>query len=101
MNLNDILGILENVICRALALCRNPVISPADLFLQLDEGEEPDVDGLKLKAGTSLREMEKQMIRITLEETRGNRTHAADLLGISLRTLRNKLVEYRTQGDHF
>jgi DNA-binding NtrC family response regulator len=39
--------------------------------------------------------MERQLIQITLAETDGNRTHAAKLLGISLRTLRNKLREYR------
>jgi two-component system, NtrC family, response regulator AtoC len=51
--------------------------------------------GLDLKAGCSVSEMEKQLIQITLAETNGNRTHAARLLGISLRTLRNKLREYR------
>ena len=51
--------------------------------------------GLDLKAGCSVSEMEKQLIQITLAETDGNRTHAAKLLGISLRTLRNKLREYR------
>ena len=51
--------------------------------------------GLDLKAGCSVSEMEKQLIQITLAETDGNRTHAAKLLGISLRTLRNKLRQYR------
>jgi len=51
--------------------------------------------GMDLKAGCSVSEMEKQLIQITLAETDGNRTHAARLLGISLRTLRNKLREYR------
>ena len=40
------------------------------------------------------RRMEKQMILRTLAETAGNRTHAADILGISRRTLQNKLKEY-------
>jgi DNA-binding NtrC family response regulator len=51
--------------------------------------------GLDLRAGCLVSEMEKQLIQITLAETNGNRTHAARLLGISLRTLRNKLREYR------
>ncbi|MDY7032758.1 MAG: helix-turn-helix domain-containing protein [Thermodesulfobacteriota bacterium] len=38
--------------------------------------------------------MERQMILRTLEETKGNRTHAADILGISRRTLQLKLKEY-------
>jgi two-component system response regulator FlrC len=39
--------------------------------------------------------MEQQLIYQALDETSGNRTHAAKLLGISVRTLRNKLHEYR------
>jgi len=45
-----------------------------------------------------LHEMEKQLILKSLNETSGNRTLAAQLLGISVRTLRNKLNEYREQG---
>jgi DNA-binding NtrC family response regulator len=45
-----------------------------------------------------LYEMEKQMIMKSLDHTEGNRTKAAELLGISVRTLRNKLNEYRKQG---
>ena len=44
-------------------------------------------------------EMEKQAIKAALLQTGGNRTKAADLLGISIRTLRNKLQEYRAEGD--
>ena len=43
----------------------------------------------------SLKEMEEHMIYQTLDKTRGNRTHAAKILGISVRTLRNKLNEYK------
>ncbi|MFH1915004.1 MAG: sigma-54 dependent transcriptional regulator [Pseudomonadota bacterium] len=45
-----------------------------------------------------LHEMEKRLILMSLEETTGNRTRAAELLGISVRTLRNKLNEYKKQG---
>jgi DNA-binding NtrC family response regulator len=45
-----------------------------------------------------LHEMERIMIMKGLEATSGNRTQAADLLGISVRTLRNKLNEYREMG---
>lgn len=45
-----------------------------------------------------LHEMERIMIVKGLEQTAGNRTQAAELLGISVRTLRNKLNEYRAQG---
>ncbi len=46
----------------------------------------------------NLNEMEKQMVQKALSRTGGNRTHAAKLLGISVRTLRNKLAEYRKTG---
>ncbi len=45
-----------------------------------------------------LHEMERLMIMKGLEATAGNRTQAAELLGISVRTLRNKLNEYRGMG---
>jgi DNA-binding NtrC family response regulator len=41
--------------------------------------------------------MEKELIFRTLEDVNDNRTHAAELLGISIRTLRNKLREYREE----
>ncbi len=46
-----------------------------------------------------LDELEKQAIRAALRQTGGNRTQAAAALGISIRTLRNKLQEYREAGD--
>jgi DNA-binding NtrC family response regulator len=57
----------------------------------------PLIDG----AGQVLRldELEKQAIRAALRQTNGNRTQAAAALGISIRTLRNKLQEYRDAGD--
>jgi DNA-binding NtrC family response regulator len=46
-----------------------------------------------------LEELEKNAIRAALKQTNGNRTQAATALGISIRTLRNKLQEYREAGD--
>ena len=84
---------LENVIHRSYALWGRLQITPADLFDQaVDTG-----DGVQLQAGYSVSEMERKLILATLEQTDGNRTHAARLLGISLRTLRNKLKDYRVE----
>jgi DNA-binding NtrC family response regulator len=47
----------------------------------------------------NIAELEKQAIKAALQETAGNRTKAAELLGISIRTLRNKLQEYREAGE--
>ena len=53
--------------------------------------------GLGIEVGMSMKEAEKRFIFKTLHETKGNRTHAAKTLGISIRTLRNKLNEYRAE----
>ena len=70
-----------------------------DFSSTVGNGLMPESTGIpsefQLKPGVSVSEMEKKLIFITLNETGGNRTHAARLLGISLRTLRNKLREYR------
>jgi DNA-binding NtrC family response regulator len=47
-----------------------------------------------LAAGTPIRQVERLHLESTLALTDGNRTHAAEMLGISLRTLRNKIREY-------
>jgi DNA-binding NtrC family response regulator len=49
---------------------------------------------LELEAGTTLAEMERELIRRTLEHTGGNRTHSAQLLGIGVRTLQRKIRTY-------
>ena len=58
-----------------------------------------DSSGLGIEVGMSMKEAEKRFIFKTLHETKGNRTHAAKTLGISIRTLRNKLNEYREEVD--
>lgn len=49
---------------------------------------------------TTLAEMERKLILQTLEITKNNKTQAAKLLGISIRTLRNKLTQYRVEGGY-
>ena len=93
---------LENVIQRALALSSGPLITLTDLPLGDAAVPEPGSeeaagpDGA-LPVGTTMRDMERQLIKRTLDGTGGNRTQAAKLLGISLRTLRNKLNEFGLQ----
>jgi DNA-binding NtrC family response regulator len=84
---------LENVIHRSFALRGRLKVLPADLFDHSIETPESS----PTQAGQSVGEMERKLIMSTLEQTNGNRTHAAKLLGISLRTLRNKLREYRVE----
>ncbi len=93
---------LENSIQRAVALSLGPEVTVEDLLLgpasaavggDRTATSESDLPG----SGTTMREMERQLICRTLEKTGGNRTHAAKVLGISLRTLRNKLNEFGLQ----
>ncbi|MCF8029204.1 MAG: sigma-54 dependent transcriptional regulator [Desulfobacteraceae bacterium] len=88
---------LENAVERAVILARGEVVTLDELpqsIRALDTGAaEPAADGASV-AGRSLKEMEKDMILRTLEQTGGNRTRAADILGISRRTLQLKLKKY-------
>jgi DNA-binding NtrC family response regulator len=86
---------LENLVQRSFALRGKLKITPSDLFEQTIENPEAS----PLQAGHSVSEMERKLIMATLDQTSGNRTHASKLLGISLRTLRNKLREYRVEEE--
>lgn len=89
---------LENVIERAVLMCRTDVIDEKDLFLN-GRSVIPASPAPGPMPAASLRELEKAVIFQTLDRTNGNRTHAADILGISVRTLRNKLNEYREKME--
>ena len=87
---------LENAVARGVLLAQGQVIHAQNLLgetsaASLTSTQPPPTQGQPV----TLREMEQRLIFQTLDETAGNRTHAAKLLGISVRTLRNKLHEYR------
>ena len=85
---------LENSIERAVLMGNSHVVLPEHLILGEPEcAAQPAAAAAKV--GTTVREMEKQLIVQTLREVDENRTRAAELLGISIRTLRNKLREYK------
>jgi len=85
---------LENVIERATLLSPGPMITEHDLEALNISDESQKFD---LSPGMTVAEAEKQLIIRTLEYTSQNRTHAARMLGISIRTLRNKLNEYKVE----
>ena len=85
---------LENVMERAVILTREDTIKPSDFPVIIRDMDGGNGDNLDLSPGKSLKEVERQMILRTLQDTGGNRTHAADILGISRRTLQLKLKEY-------
>ena len=92
---------LENVIERAVLLSGGGTILPEHLYLENEDEEnrQPAEAALELVAsqGTTLREMEKNLICKTLEREKGNRTRASEILGVSVRTIRNKLNEYKSE----
>lgn len=110
---------LQNMIERAVLVASGPLLEPRHFLLELSEqdlagevGQDTSsLDRQEIQAVRyqkqgkwrdqevlPLQEMEKRLILKSLDKTGGNRTRAAELLGISVRTLRNKLNEYRKQG---
>ncbi len=83
---------LKNAMERAVLIAADSILQIQDFggekgpLLRQDPGPSSSL---------SLREMEERLIQQALEKTEGNRTHAARILGISIRTLRNKLNEYK------
>jgi DNA-binding NtrC family response regulator len=89
---------LENYIERAVVLCAGDTITDNDLPSYLSLGELAQQAPVLLEGEMTIAEMEKVAIINTLEKFGGNRTKAAESLGISARTLRNKLHEYGLMG---
>jgi two-component system response regulator FlrC len=85
---------LRNVIERAVVLDRTGTIAAEDLFL--DEWEAPAQES-RLQPGMTIAQAERRLIEKTLDAAGGNRTKASEMLGISVRTLRNKLRTYREE----
>ena len=85
---------LKNLMERAVLMASGPVLEVKDFCPAEQVGGEAS-EGQGAPFTFSLREMEKSLIFKALEQTNGNRTHAAKMLGISIRTLRNKLNEYK------
>ncbi len=84
---------LRNVIERAVLLCSGRQIVLADLPKYLFDRE--DSAEIHIPLGTSLDESERRIIQRTLAAQNNNQTRAAEVLGISLKTLHNKLSRYR------
>lgn len=89
---------LRNTLERALVICSQDVLRPGDLSPEFGRPAPAGADdGLRLRAGMSVADAERRLIFETLITTQNNKTRAAGLLGISLKTLHNKLKEYETQ----
>lgn len=87
---------LSNFMRRVVAMSNGASLGPEHLAAEFSRpmavrtlsGHSP------VQAGTPIRELERQLLETTLQLTGGNRTRAAEMLGISLRTIRNKIREF-------
>ncbi len=84
---------LENVVERAAVLCSSDVLSLTDLPDPVTRAAAAAPSSLVFEVGTPLAEVEQRMIRETLRRTEGDKSLAAQLLGISTRTIYRKLDE--------
>ncbi|HUJ82860.1 MAG TPA: sigma-54 dependent transcriptional regulator, partial [Candidatus Acidoferrales bacterium] len=82
---------LSNFIRRGVALTHGATLG-VDLFGSVARAPSPSSD--RPKPGTTLEDIERQLLEATLEATNGNRTRTAEMMGVSLRTVRNKIREY-------
>jgi two-component system response regulator FlrC len=117
---------LENFLERAVLLCQSDEIAPDNIFLGAQQYQPASAgtpspvfrecpesvpsgfsEAVRTDVGifpapgelVTLEEMERRLILQTLDQVGGNRTRAADLLGVSVRTIRNKLNQYGMAGN--
>jgi DNA-binding NtrC family response regulator len=90
---------LRNVMERATIVAKGPVIEVADLpALNSPTPAAPNAN-VGLAPGTTVDQAEQQLIEVTLQHTGGNKTRAAEMLGISLKTLHNKLNRMKERPE--
>jgi two-component system, response regulator FlrC len=92
---------LENTMHRAVLLSSGGELGPDAVMLSPGKAGEGHGAGTQARAalvGRTVADVERDLIIETLQHCLGNRTHAATILGISIRTLRNKLQLYRQEG---
>ena len=89
---------LRNVLERALVTCSGDALGKENLGLDFGRTAVSGADdGLRLQAGMTVAEAERRLIYETLTFTENNKTRAAEMLSISLKTLHNKLKEYEAE----
>jgi DNA-binding NtrC family response regulator len=106
---------LENTMHRAILLTRGEEVEPEAIMLTstmsaaspsgetaagdiASDGAGDDRGDMRGLVGRTVSEVERDLIIDTVQHCLGNRTHAANILGISIRTLRNKLKQYADEG---
>jgi len=92
---------LENTMHRAILLSGGGELGPDAVMLATGRSGDGGRDGAAGRGalvGRTVADVERDLIIETLQHCLGNRTHAATILGISIRTLRNKLKQYTDEG---
>ena len=89
---------LRNVIERATILAEGDFIGVRHLPPLLVTRGEETLPTMTLTPGTTVDEAERRLILLTLDHTRNNKTRAAEILGISLKTLHNKLNRMKEES---
>lgn len=89
---------LQHKMERAVIMCNEYAIQPKHLYLDELSAKESPAFTLDASAQATLKDIEKAAIFRALQFNENNRTRTAESLGISIRTLRNKLREYREEG---
>jgi DNA-binding NtrC family response regulator len=90
---------LENAIERAIAFARGPVITPEDLPERVrTSGSASVLIARSAEQNMTMREMEREYILEILRRTGGNKSRAAELLGLDRKTLYRRLDDYRAEG---
>lgn len=91
---------LENVMHRAVLVSTGDEIDEGAIVVQGSSQQQQGAGGVPAQGlvGKTVAEVERDLILDTLNHCLGNRTHAANILGISIRTLRNKLKQYTDDG---
>jgi DNA-binding NtrC family response regulator len=84
---------LKNVVLRAVLVCAGEVLLPVHLPPRFQRAKRPS-QAMTFDLGTSLEEIEREVILRTLTHLEGNRTRAAEVLGISRRTLYNRMKKH-------
>ncbi len=91
---------LRNVLERAVVICEENTLRRRDIAPEFGRPAPAGGDDqLRLRAGMTVAEAERRLIYETLSSSQNNKTRAAELLGISLKTLHNKLKDYEAQSQ--
>jgi DNA-binding NtrC family response regulator len=91
---------LRNVVERSLIVCDKDLIEDRHLPVLEQREVSPSSNSVAIPVGTTVAEAEKQLIYKTLEFTENNKTRAAEILGVSLKTLHNKLNLYDAEAQN-